>query len=124
MITFHFKPHASLLGAIIAVLVAVLLVSIFPSLKQTWVLEPFWGGLCALGIMAAAVSAFSAMVIFNNLSRVTTEVAGVIAGYVISFLYLRSDFSLLGWLLGTIAYGFAAYFVYHFCCDAVGKSPD
>ncbi len=124
MITYHFKPWASLLGAIIAASLSILLVLIFPSLKQTWLLRSFWGGLSALGMFSAAIASFAALAIGNNLSRMTAEVAGVSAGYTISLLFLRSDLSLLGWFLATIAYAFPAYFVYHVFCDAIGTPPD
>lgn len=124
MMTFEFRLHAAVVGALIGGLLAVVVVSVFPSLKKTWMLKPFWGGLCALGMIAAAIASFAAIAIFNNLSRMTSELAGVSAGYVVSGVYLRSEFTVLGWILGTIAYAFAAYFVYHSLCDVVGKTPD
>ena len=123
MITFQFKPHAAIVGAFIGGLLAIIVISLFPSLKETWMLKPFWGGLCALGMIAAAIASFAAIAIFNNLSRMTSEVAGVSAGYVVSIVYLWSELTVMGWVLGTIAYAFAAYFVYHSLCDIVGKRP-
>jgi len=103
-----FHPLAVLLAALASAGVTELLVLFFPSLRTTWLLKQFWGGLLPVALiaaLAASVCGLGISLAHRRVSWWTCVVAAIATGIGLSTIHGAEHLTPISILWHSLAYG-------------------